>query len=313
MITKVDIITNLNGIINPVIGYCPTNKKYNIDGVWDTDVSIYDLEEITYNFEKYLLDNISNFTNPKEIIRELYEIIWEKIDWYSRNGIPNLSFFNTINSKIINLENTFIDIPFKVEDYFTIDYVRKIDYNEEPSDDNGLFSLLYKYKVETNNFSDEIDLEKTKLLNALQIHFESINILYDSLYKIEMHFDEINLEAVTAFQSYGNIKANPIKCNIDLDKLETTIFFRFLMDTKLIFMDSIEHKNKVKLQNFFEKNFNFTSEDDVSYPITRLNNDLGKISVDNELDKQLTTLDNLIGSLTKYKNNIELKYKKKSP
>ena len=31
-------------------------------------ISIFGLDEITYNFEKYLLDNISNFNNPKEII-----------------------------------------------------------------------------------------------------------------------------------------------------------------------------------------------------------------------------------------------------
>jgi hypothetical protein len=313
MVTKLDLINNLNEILNPIIGYCPTNKKYLINGFWDTDISIYGLDEITYNFEKYLLDNISNFNNPKEIIKEIYEIIWDKIDWYSENEIFELSFFNAIKNKIINIDDSIVDVPIIEEDYFTIDYVRKINYDKELVDDNGLFLLLHKYKDITNNFSDEIDLEKVKLINALQIHFDSINILYDSLYKIEIHFEEINLEAVSAFQSFGNIKPNPLKCNINLDKIETAVFFRYLMDSKMIFMDSVVHKNKVKLQNFFENNFNFTSKDGYSYPISRLNNELGKISVDNELDKQLSTLENLIISLTRYKSNIESKYKKKSP
>ena len=77
-------------------------------------------------------------------------------------------------------------------------------------------------------------------------------------------------------------------------------------------MDSKQNKNKVKLQSFFEQNFNFTSEDGVSYPITRLNNDLVKISFDNRLEKQLSTLENLINSLTQYKKNIETKYLKKN-
>ena len=126
-----------------------------------------------------------------------------------------------------------------------------------------------------------------------------------------MNFEELDLKAISSSASYRNLKLNPLKCNVDLDKLETTILFRFLMDTNMFFMDSIEHKNKVKLQNFFEQNFNFTSEDGISYPITRLNNDLVKISFGNRLEKQLSTLENLINSLTQYKKNIETKYLKK--
>ena len=311
MVTKIDLINSLNKILNPKIGYCPINKKYSIDGIWDTDFSLDFFDQNTYNFEKQLLDNITNFTSPKNLIIELYEIIWDKIDWYTRNKIQNFSFFKVISKKINEYENL---APILLDDKFSIDFVRGFDFEKDYIDGNDLSFLIWNYKEETNNFIDEKDLEKTKLINALQIHFESINLLYSALYKIEMNFEELDLKAISSSASYRNLKLNPLKCNVDLDKLETTILFRFLMDTNMFFMDSIEHKNKVKLQNFFEQNFNFTSEDGVSYPITRLNNDLGKISLDSRLDKQLSTLENLINSLTQYKKNIETKYlKKKSP
>ena len=311
MVTKIDLINDLNAILNPKIGYCPINKKYFIYGIWDTDFSADFFDEYTYSFEKELLDNITNFAFPKVIISELYNIIWEKIDWYTRNEIHKFSFFKVISKKIKEYENL---TPILLEDKLNIDFVRGFDFDKNYFEDNNLLLLIWKYKEETNNFIEEKDLEKTKLINALQIHFDSINLLYHALYKLEMYFDELDLQAISSSTSFRNLKPNPIKCNVDLDKLETTILFRFLMDTDLFFMDSKQNKNKVKLQNFFEHNFNFTSENGVSYPITRLNNDLVKISFDNKLDKQLSTLENLIHSLTKYKNNIESKYhKKKSP
>lgn len=311
MVTKIDLINSLNKILNPKIGYCPINKKYSIDGIWDTDFSLDFFDQNTYNFEKQLLDNTTNFTSPKNLIIEFYEIIWDKIDWYTRNEIQNFSFFNVISKKIIENENL---APFLKDDKYNIDFVRGLDFEKDYFDGDDLSYLIFNYKEETNNYIDEKDLEKTKLIYALQIHLESINLLYDVLYKIEMNFEELDLQAISSSASYRNLKLNPLKCNVDLDKLETTILFRFLMDTNMFFMDSKQNKNKVKLQNFIEQNFNFTSEDGISYPITRLNNDLVKISFGNRLEKQLSTLENLINSFTQYKKNIETKYlKKKSP
>jgi hypothetical protein len=311
MVTKIDLINSLNKILNPKIGYCPINKKYIVDGIWDTDFSLDFFEQNTYNFEKNLLDNITNFTSPKNLIIELYDIIWDKIDWYTKNEIQNFSFFKVISKRIIEYENL---APILLDDKYNIDFVRGFDSEKDYFDVDDLSFLILKYKKETNNYLDEKDLEKTKLINALQIHFESINLLYNALYKIEMNFEELDLQAISSSASYRNLKLNPLKCNIDLNKLETAILFRFLMDKGMFFMDKNQNKNKVKLQNFFEQNFNFTSEDGVSYPITRLNNDLVKISFDNRLDIQLSTLQSLINSLTQYKKNIETKHlKKKSP
>lgn len=312
METKIDLVNNLNKILNPKIEYCPVNKKYLLDGIWDTDVNIHNLDEKTYNYEKYLLDNLISFNSPKEIIKEIYEIVWEKVEWYKNHEINKFAFYEVIKNKIHELSSEFVISKPIAEDIYTKDYIDSLNFDGMNIDYSDLLFVINRYLKETNNYAEEKDLEKVKLINALQIHLESIENLYNALYKIEMHFDEINLSAINSSMSYYNIKSNPIKCNIDFNKLETAVFFRFLMDTRILFMDS--KKNKVLLQRFFESNFNFTSEDGYSYPITRLNNDFSKISVDNNLDVQLNTLGNLISKLESYKKKIEIKYvKKKSP
>ena len=312
METKTDLVNNLNKILNPKIEYCPVNKKYILDGIWDTDVNIHNLDEKTYNYEKYLLDNLISFNSPKEIIKEIYEIVWEKVEWYQNHGINEFAFYDVIKGKIFELSpESGYPKPIK-EDLYTNEYISSINFNGLDIDYSELLIVIHRYLKETNNYAEEKDLEKVKLIYALQIHFESINILYESLYKIEMHFEEIDLIALNSSKSYYDLKSNPFKCNVDFNKLETAVFFRFLMDTGILFMDS--KKNKVLLQRFFESNFNFTSDDGYSYPITRLNNDFSKINVDNNIDVQLYSLGNLISKLESYKKKIEIKYvKKKSP
>ncbi len=98
METKTDLVNNLNKILNPKIEYCPVNKKYILDGIWDTDVNIHNLDEKTYNYEKYLLDNLISFNSPKEIIKEIYEIVWEKVEWYQNHGINEFAFYDVIKN-----------------------------------------------------------------------------------------------------------------------------------------------------------------------------------------------------------------------
>jgi hypothetical protein len=312
METKTDLVNNLNNILNPKIEYCPVNKKYILDGIWDTDVNIHNLDEKTYNYEKYLLDNLISFNSPKEIIKEIYEIVWEKVEWYKNHGINEFAFYDVIKKKIQKLSPEFVISKPIEEDIYTKDYIDGLNFEKDDIDFTEILLVIYRYIKVTNNYAKATDLEKVKLIYALQIHLESIENLFHALYKLEMHFEEIDLSAINSSMSYYNIKSNPIKCNVDFNKLETAVLFRFLMDTGLLFMDS--KKNKVLLQRFFESNFNFTSEDGYSYPITRLNNDFSKISVDNNLDVQLNTLENLISKLKSYKKKIEIKYvKKKSP
>ena len=308
MITKIDFENDLTKLLNPKIGYCPINEKYHIDGRWVNKITLDDIDYLTQTFEVNLLRNLNMFKNPREIIIEFYDIIWDKIEWYNKNKIYNFSFWDEIKDKIKTTE--LLDVPY-TQDNYTIDYIRNFDFNHNYEDGN-LFIVLDDIHQNYGGINDETILEKGKLINALQLHHEALNILYHSLYKIEMNFDEINLENFTSLTFDRKNNSKSLKCNIDLSKIGIAVLFRFLSETKLFYIDDINQiKNKSNLISFFEENFNYSTEDGEQLPITRLNSDLSKITFDNKLETQLSTLKNLEKTLHNYIGKIEDRYLKK--
>jgi hypothetical protein len=119
MITKIDFENDLLKILNPKISYCPINEKYHIDGRWVNKITLDDIDYLTQTFEVNLVRNLNMFKNPREIIIEFYDLIWDKIEWYNENKINDFSFFETIKNKIKTTE--LLSVPY-IEDTYTIDY-----------------------------------------------------------------------------------------------------------------------------------------------------------------------------------------------
>nr|WP_315130580.1 hypothetical protein [uncultured Flavobacterium sp.] len=305
MITKIDFENDLKKILNPKIRYCPINEKYHIDGKWANKITLDDIDYQTQAFEVNLLRNLNMFKNPREIIIEFYDSIWGKIEWYKENKIYDFSFWDTIKNNIKT--NELLDVPYTADNY-TIDYVRSFDFIHNYEDGN-LFNVLDDIHRNHGGFNDETILEKGKLINALQLHYKALNTLYHSLYKIEMNFEDMNLDNFTSLTFDRKNNSKSLKCNIDLSKIEIAVLFRFLHETKLFCIDNINQtKNRSNLIRFFEENFNYSTEEGEQLPITRLNNDLSKITLDNKLETQLSTLKNLEKSLHNYIGKIEKKY-----
>lgn len=308
MITKIDFENDLNKILNPKIGFCPITEKYHINNKWVNKILLDDFDSTTTAFEVNLLRNLSIFKHPREIIIEFYEIIGNKIEWYQNNKINNFSFWDRIKNKINKTE--LLNTPY-LEDVYTIDYVRIFDF-EHKYEEGNLFDVLDDIYRNYGGFKDEAILEKGKLINALQLHYKALNTLYSSLYKIEMNYDEINLENFTSLTFDRKNNSNSLKCNINLSKIETAVLFRFFNETKLFYIDEKNPiKNRTNLISFFEENFNYSNEEGEHLPITRLNNDLSKITLNNRLDAQLNTLKSLQDSLNHYIIKIENRYSKK--
>jgi hypothetical protein len=308
MLTTIDIGNELNKILNPKIGYCPITKKYHIDNKWVNNIVLEDFDYPTHTFEVNLLRNITIFKHPRKIINEVIETIWNKIEWYKENKIKDFSFLETIKKKIVTTE--LLNVPC-IEDSYTIDYVRNFDFDHNYEEGN-LFDVLDDIHRNHGGFKDESLLEKGKLINALQLHFKALDILYSSLYKIEYDIDKINFDNFTSLTFDRKNNSNSLKCNINLSKIETAVLFRFFNETNLFYIDEINLiKNRTSLISFFEKNFNYSTEEGESFPITRLNSDLSKITVDNRLETQLNTLKNLQNTLNTYISKIENLYLKK--
>ena len=308
MITKIDLENDLIKILNPKIGFCPANKKYYMDGKWVNQIALDHMDEIAEGFERNLISQLSNFKDPKKVIVDFYESIWTKIEWYKNHNINDFRLWESIKSKIKDIE--LVNVPY-IEDLHTSEYVKNIDF-ENTYEDGNLFSVLHDIHHFRGGFSDETTLEKAKLINALQLHYEAINILYYSLYKIEMDLEGYNLENYNDLNFAKKNNSTELKCTIDLTKIEVAVLFKFLNDTNLFYIDGINQtKNRTMLLRFFEENFNYSNEDEQALPITRLGNDVSKISVDNRLQIQLTTLKNLEKSLGNYIRKIETRFDKK--
>lgn len=307
MLTKIDFENDLIQLLKPKVGFCPINEKYHLNQKWVNQIELEFFDEPNYDFEVNLLRNISNFRNPKAIIKEFYETIWNKIEWYEKNNINSFSFLDSVKKSVKQIELS--NEPY-IEDNYIFDSVSKFDFENE-YEDGYLYNVLDDIYRNFGGIKDTLMLEEAKLINALQLHHEALRILYHSLYKTEMNFDEMNLNNFTSIAL--NRKNNPtgIKCNIDLTKIEVAILFRFLNESGIFYIDEIDKvKNQVNLIRFFEENFNYTDPDGKIHPISRLNSDLSKITLNNRLDSQLNTLKLLEKKISNYRLKIEDKYPK---
>mgnify|MGYP003434485917 CR=1 FL=1 len=308
MLTKIDFENDLIQLLKPKTGFCPINKKYHLNQKWVNQIEFYFFVEPNNIFEMNLLSNITNFKNPRAIIQEFLETIWNKIEWYEMNKINNFSFLNTIKKSIKPIELT--NEPYTEDDY-TIESVAKFDFENE-YEDGYLYYVLDDIYRNFGGVKDISMLEDAKLVNALQLHYNALIEMYRSLYKIEMNWEDVDLDNYKSIDF--NRKNNPsgLKCNIDLTKIDTAILFRFLNESGIFYIDEINKtKNTLHLIRFFEENFNYTDKDGKIYPITRLNNDLSKITVDNRLETQLNALESLEGKIRNYRLEIERKHLKK--
>lgn len=308
MLTKIDFENDLNQLLKPKIGFCPINNRYHLNQKWVNKIEFDFFDETNYDFEMNLLRNITNFKNPRAIIQEFLETIWTKIEMYEKNNIKNFSCRDSIVKSIKPIELS--EEPY-LEDDYTFESVSKFDFENE-YEDGYLYDVLDDIYRNFGGIKDTSMLEEAKLVNALQLHYEALIVMYHSLYKIEMNWEDINLENFTSIPFNRKNNSSGLKCNIDLNKIDTAILVRFLNESGIFYIDEINKtKNTVHLNRFFEENFNYTDKDGKIYPITRLNNDLSKITLDNRLETHLNALESLEGKIRNYRLEIERKHLKK--
>jgi hypothetical protein len=308
MLTKIDFENDLIQLLKPKIGFCPINKKYHLNHKWVNQIEFDFFDEPNYNFEDNLLNNISNFRNPRAIIQEFLETIWNKIEWYEKNNIKNFSFLDSIKKSIKPIELT--NEPFTEDDY-TIESVSKFDFDKE-YEDGYLYDVLDDIHRNFGGTKDANMLEEAKLVNALQLHYNALIDMYHSLYKIEMNWEDVNLDNYTGISFDKKNNSSGLKCNINLSKIEVAMLFRFLSESGLFFIE--EHnklKNDINLIRFFEENFNFKDSDKKTKPLTRFNSDISKVRANNRLDTQISTLKEIEEKIEAYRLEIERKYLKK--
>ncbi len=276
-------------------------KQYLINDIWAGEIAGEYFKNKFYDLEDSLYNNLRFVSDKREVLTELYELLWKKIEWYQEHEIQKISFIDVIKSRI---RQTSDSLSSPKPDKYTIGNVKKFEYEAMKDADDLLFTLK-RYEADTHYYKNKEDFEKVKLLHALQLHYESITEIYHFLYKLEMDVDTINFDDLSSFESYVKVNLPSKKCTLNLDKITTSVFFSILMESGIIVMDKKPSSNKVKIKKFIEDNFNYTDDEGVVKPIKRINNEMSKFDKGANCLKQVEVLEFLI---SKFEENItELK------
>ena len=296
METRTDFLYKIQQISAVQIYFDTKHQKYLINDIWVEEIDTEYFNDKSYDIEESLNHNLRFVSNKREVLKELYELLWNKIEWYHEHEIQKISFLDAIKSKV---RETSDSLSSPKGDKYTIDYVKKFSYDTGEADD--LLYTLKRYEADTNFYEKKEDFEKVKLLHALQLHYESIKELYHFLYKLEMDVDTINFDDLSSFESYLKSNLPSKKCTLNLDKISTSVFFSILMESGIIVMDKKPSSNKVKIKKFIEDNFNYTDNEGEVKPIKRINKEMSKFDKGEHCLKQVEILEFLI---SKFEENI---------
>lgn len=294
MITKTEFYNLLFKFIKIKVCYSQNFKTYLVNDLYTNEIDAVYFEEKAKEIESNLLYVLKISTDKKEFLNDLLEIIWQEIDYYKKNEIQ---FFSYIKHYIKNLKGTCEIDREPNSDKFTIDGVKNFNYDTE--DNDKLLYHLKSYQEEANNYDDLADFELAKLLYVIQLHFDTLNELYSSIYEIEMEIDTLDLDALISFNSkilYEN--KNP-KCNVNLDKISTANLFHVLMTAGYFSFDINDEKNnKKQMFNFIENNFTYRTEGGEKHLITKIYKEFLYIGSRRHTERQISIISNLISILT---------------
>jgi hypothetical protein len=296
METRTDFINKIQEIKKVNISYHSESGKYIIDGTWTEEMDADHYEPIFDDFSNSIYKVLPAMKFPKEFLKELYELLWLKIEWYQKNNIHKLEFYSAISAMVYE---TSAKIEQPKKDRYSIDFIR----NLQAGDYDDIVYTLKWFENEANNYVNIEDFEKAKLIYGLQLHYEFLKEIYSFLYKLEMDFDTLNLDNIPL--SMHRIKlSESLKCNLKFDKISTSVFFGILMEKGLLFMDENVSKNNVKIHNFIQNHFTYTNEKGDIKPITRINNELSKFKKPQYHIKELEVINQFIDILTEHRAHI---------
>lgn len=123
MQTRTDFISKIQQICTIKICFNTEHKKYLVNDVWAEEINREYFNLQFYELEKLLYHNLRFINKKSEVLTELCELLWKKIERYDEHQIQKISFIDSIKSKILetseSLSSPKIDkyIP-EVQKYF---------------------------------------------------------------------------------------------------------------------------------------------------------------------------------------------------
>lgn len=299
MVLPNDIIKSYVAYLDNSIQFHTILKKYKFNNIWVDEVNKNYFDERANILKASLVSFLESTNYNLTIIKELRDIIEGQIQWFKGSDIGYFKSFHLIEELIWEIEH---DKVYDAEEKYSINDIVNEVY--EPGEvKERLFYHLSLNSGPTNNYENPLDFEKVKLSYLMTLFYESVVELRSFLDNLSIAIEKYGVRKLDFYLSDLDVTKHE-KCTISLDLLSTAVLVKFLIEENIFSMDKNDRVNRIKIQKFFENNFNYTNSKNAKIPIVDLSNEISKIVMDGKYDKQISVIDSLIGKLNSMKETI---------
>lgn len=301
MLLPTELIEELNLFTTLTLEYHKTHKKYRVNSLWLDDIELnyfnITVDELLDSLKTILISSNNNLL----IVDQIKVILEEKMTWFNLNQIKYFKSFDKIVPLVSEVD---YEINYDASEIYNIDNVVNFVSTPEKIENLYLYALIV-HKDPTKNYENPEDFENVKLFFILNQFYKSIEYFLKKIENIKIAIQVYGVNDLSCYKSEVE-KPDDEKCIVNLDKISTAFFFKFMLDKKIFFMDSNKNKNEFKLKKFVEKNFNFKEASNVIKPLTGFNKEYSKVSNDNRKEKQLEVLEKLSKAISEQKTYLKV-------
>lgn len=299
MATIKELRTEINNYLFPNILDCKINGEleYQINGIW------IDQMKENYFFNESLLliqlieETVSKSDSPVLIIQEIKVIFEKRMDELKAwKKMPIIEYL--LKSHALAISDNQDDI-----DLYEQSKVKKItlDMLSNLAIDHKLFKLSAFYNIiVSDDLHKKDDFSSIKLLFHICDFIDNVKMiitLVDEIITDHQMYNIVNFDDY--FKSFYNEHSN--KVQVDLKLKDLAYFFHFVLYSGLFVMDHNKKKNKLKLMEFFMKNFMYSDAKNNPRHFKRFIKEVSVLETDIVQD-QIEFSDSLIYKLNKFKS-----------
>ena len=260
MVTKTELTWLLSKFVKIKIRFDKAEQAYTVNDLHIDKINSIYFDELTSEIESKLPHVLKISTDRREFLSEVLEILLAKINWYRKNNMYDDSFIKEFATGIKE-----INTGRKAARNFGLMLITKPIINKEIPDENQL-----------------------SLLSAvLEMHYEALDELFNSISKLEIEIDTINIDELITVNFRKNFEKTSAKCNVNLDKISTANLFYLLMSAGFFSMDENDSVNDRQLMfEFIENNFTYGTKGKDKHLITKISKEFTYIHSDRNLTQR---------------------------
>jgi hypothetical protein len=253
-------------------------------------------EEKIYNFKVELVSILKLTGKPLPLINDLLNELKLITEPYINEELNNFSNFKKLEKLIVTTQK---NPKIKFDIGYTLDELNDFDTNFIESKEELYYYLIINRTVK-KPFTSLNQVKKIKLHYTLLKYYESIFAFEELLEQLQENIEKYK------FSEYDDLLPSEYRhrCTINLNKIETGLFFNALFESGFLFFPGYTNKNcGFKRNLFIEDNFNYVYDRKSNRveKISKISNEFQKISDYYQREKHKDVIDQIIEKLESFK------------